>query len=48
MQNGELKNDNYKKTGELLPSGVSYFVISKTDLLNFLKNNFICLMKFVL
>lgn len=37
MQNGELKNDNYKKTGELLPSGVSYFVISKTDFVELFK-----------
>ena len=28
-----ITSDNYKVTGELLPSGVSYFVLSKEDFL---------------
>lgn len=28
-----IPSDNYKVTGELLPSGVSYFVLSKEDFL---------------
>lgn len=32
-----VPSDNYKKTGELLPSGVSYFVISKTDFIELFK-----------
>lgn len=32
-----VPSDDYKKTGELLPSGVSYFVISKTDFIELFK-----------